>query len=84
MLPRRFGRGGERNLSGGCSPAYRKVRRDVADLFSTNADGVRAEGANAWKLVDTIANPLRRTIDSRAITTRASTSSSTAPRATRR
>jgi benzoyl-CoA-dihydrodiol lyase len=35
----------------------RKVRRDVADLFCTNADGVRAERAKAWKLVDGIATP---------------------------
>jgi len=35
----------------------RKVRRDVADLFCTNADGVRAERAKAWKLVDLIAPP---------------------------
>jgi benzoyl-CoA-dihydrodiol lyase len=35
----------------------RKVRRDVADLFCTNADGVRAERAKAWKLVDEIAAP---------------------------
>ncbi|HEY4825070.1 MAG TPA: enoyl-CoA hydratase-related protein, partial [Solirubrobacteraceae bacterium] len=33
----------------------RRVRRDVADLFCTNADGVRAERAKAWKLVDAIA-----------------------------
>jgi len=35
----------------------RKVRRDVADLFCTNADGVRAERAKAWKLVDATARP---------------------------
>jgi benzoyl-CoA-dihydrodiol lyase len=35
----------------------RKVRRDVADLFCTNADGVRAERAKTWKLVDEIATP---------------------------
>jgi benzoyl-CoA-dihydrodiol lyase len=35
----------------------RKVRRDIADLFCTNADGVRAERAKAWKLVDAIAPP---------------------------
>jgi benzoyl-CoA-dihydrodiol lyase len=35
----------------------RKVRRDIADLFCTNADGVRAERAKAWKLVDEIATP---------------------------
>jgi benzoyl-CoA-dihydrodiol lyase len=35
----------------------RKVRRDIADLFCTNADGVRAERAKDWKLVDAIATP---------------------------
>jgi len=35
----------------------RDVRRDVADLFCTNADGVRAERAKAWKLVDATAAP---------------------------
>jgi len=35
----------------------RKVRRDLADLFCTNADGVKAERAKAWRLVDAIAPP---------------------------
>jgi benzoyl-CoA-dihydrodiol lyase len=35
----------------------RKVRRDLADLFCTNADGVRADRAKAWGLVDGIAPP---------------------------
>jgi len=35
----------------------RKVRRDLADLFCTNADGVRAQRAKAWGLVDEIAPP---------------------------
>src|ERR1700736_3731499 len=35
----------------------RKVRRDIADLFCTNADGVRAERAKAWELGDAIAAP---------------------------
>src|SRR5471030_1815551 len=35
----------------------RKVRRDLADLFCTNADGVRADRAKAWRLVDGIAPP---------------------------
>lgn len=35
----------------------RKVRRDLADLFSTNPDGVKAERAKAWGLVDSIAAP---------------------------
>src|ERR1700736_4247289 len=35
----------------------RNVRRAVADLFCTNADGVRAERAKDWKLVDAIAPP---------------------------
>ena len=37
----------------------RKVRRDLADLFCTNADGVRADRAKEWKLVDHIATPNR-------------------------
>src|ERR1700681_89414 len=35
----------------------RKVRGDVADMCCTNADGVRAERAKAWRLVDEIAPP---------------------------
>src|ERR1700686_1003160 len=46
----------------------RKVRRDLADLFCTNADGVRAERAKAWKLVDEIAAPANfaKTVQDRA------------------
>jgi benzoyl-CoA-dihydrodiol lyase len=35
----------------------RKVRRDLADLFCTNPDGVKADRAKAWGLVDEIAAP---------------------------
>jgi len=35
----------------------RKVRRDIADLFCTNADGVKGERAKSWGLVDEIAAP---------------------------
>jgi benzoyl-CoA-dihydrodiol lyase len=35
----------------------RRVRRDLADLFCTNADGVRAVRAKEWGLVDHIAAP---------------------------
>jgi benzoyl-CoA-dihydrodiol lyase len=35
----------------------RKVRRDLADLFCTNADGVKGERAKSWGLVDEIAAP---------------------------
>jgi benzoyl-CoA-dihydrodiol lyase len=35
----------------------RKVRRDLADVFCTTAEGVRADRAKAWKLVDQIAPP---------------------------
>jgi len=35
----------------------RKVRRDLADVFCTTAEGVRADRAKAWKLVDWIAPP---------------------------
>jgi benzoyl-CoA-dihydrodiol lyase len=37
----------------------RKVRRDLADVFCTNADGVRASRAKQWGLVDHIAPPAR-------------------------
>src|SRR5207253_2485388 len=37
----------------------RKVRRDLADVFCTTAEGVRADRAKAWKLVDWIAPPAR-------------------------
>src|SRR5215472_14017705 len=37
----------------------RKVRRDLADLFCTTAEGVRADRAKAWGLVDRIAPPAR-------------------------
>jgi benzoyl-CoA-dihydrodiol lyase len=37
----------------------RKVRRDLADVFCTTAEGVRADRAKAWKLVDRIAPPAR-------------------------
>jgi benzoyl-CoA-dihydrodiol lyase len=35
----------------------RKVRRDLADIFCTTAEGVRADRARQWKLVDHIAKP---------------------------
>ena len=35
----------------------RRVRRDLADIFCTNADGVRAPRAKEWRLVDHIAPP---------------------------
>ena len=37
----------------------RKVRRDLADVFCTTAEGVRADRAKAWGLVDFIAPPAR-------------------------
>lgn len=37
----------------------RKVRRDLADLFCTNADGVKGERAKQWGLVDEIAPPAK-------------------------
>ncbi|HXQ12717.1 MAG TPA: 2,3-epoxybenzoyl-CoA dihydrolase [Caulobacteraceae bacterium] len=37
----------------------RKVRRDLADVFCTNADGVRADRAKAWGLIDAAASPNR-------------------------
>jgi benzoyl-CoA-dihydrodiol lyase len=35
----------------------RKVRRDLADIFCTNSDGVRGQRAKEWKLVDQIVKP---------------------------
>jgi len=35
----------------------RKLRRDLADVFCTTAEGVRADRAKEWKLVDHIAKP---------------------------
>jgi benzoyl-CoA-dihydrodiol lyase len=35
----------------------RKVRRDLADMFCTNPDGVKGERAKQWGLVDEIAPP---------------------------
>ncbi len=37
----------------------RKVRRDLADVFCTTAEGVRAERARSWNLVDWTAPPAR-------------------------
>jgi len=37
----------------------RKVRRDLADLFCTNADGVKGERAKEWGLVDEITAPAK-------------------------
>ena len=37
----------------------RTVRRDLADVFCTTAEGVRADRAKAWKLVDRTAPPAR-------------------------
>ena len=37
----------------------RRVRRDLADLFCTNADGVKGERAKQWGLVDEIAVPAK-------------------------
>jgi benzoyl-CoA-dihydrodiol lyase len=35
------------------------VRRDLADVFCTTAEGVRADRAKAWGLVDRTAPPAR-------------------------
>jgi benzoyl-CoA-dihydrodiol lyase len=34
-----------------------RVRRDLADIFCTTSEGVRADRAKEWKLVDDIAKP---------------------------
>jgi benzoyl-CoA-dihydrodiol lyase len=35
----------------------RKVRRDLADIFCTTSEGVRADRAKDWKLIDSLAKP---------------------------
>jgi len=35
----------------------RKVRRDLADIFCTTSEGVRADRARDWKLIDACAKP---------------------------
>jgi benzoyl-CoA-dihydrodiol lyase len=35
----------------------RKVRRDLADIFCTTSEGVRADRARDWKLIDSYAKP---------------------------
>src|SRR5512140_2500390 len=37
----------------------RKVRRDLADMFCTNPDGVKGERAKQWGLVDEVAPPAK-------------------------
>jgi benzoyl-CoA-dihydrodiol lyase len=37
----------------------RKVRRDHADIFCTNPDGIRGQRAKDWRLVDEIVKPQR-------------------------
>jgi benzoyl-CoA-dihydrodiol lyase len=35
----------------------RRVRRDLADVFSTTPEGVRGERAKEWGLVDAVVKP---------------------------
>src|SRR4029077_1458830 len=35
----------------------RRVRRDLADVFCTTAEGVRADRAKEWRLIDHVAKP---------------------------
>jgi benzoyl-CoA-dihydrodiol lyase len=46
----------------------RKVRRDLADMFCTNPDGVKGERARAWGLVDEVVAPANfaKTVQERA------------------
>src|SRR6184192_976226 len=37
----------------------RKVRRDLADMFCTNPDGVRGDRAKSWGLVDEVVPPAK-------------------------
>ena len=47
----------------------RKVRRDLADVFCTTAEGVRADRAKQWKLIDHVAKPQQfaETVKARAL-----------------
>jgi benzoyl-CoA-dihydrodiol lyase len=47
----------------------RKVRRDLADVFCTTAEGVRADRAREWKLIDHAAKPQQfaETVKARAL-----------------
>jgi benzoyl-CoA-dihydrodiol lyase len=47
----------------------RKVRRDLADVFCTTAEGVRGDRAKEWKLVDHVAKPQQfaETVKARAL-----------------
>jgi benzoyl-CoA-dihydrodiol lyase len=47
----------------------RKVRRDLADLFCTTAEGVRADRAKQWKLIDHVAKPQQfaQAVEARAL-----------------
>ena len=47
----------------------RKVRRDLADVFCTTVEGVRADRARAWGLVDSTAPParFRQLVDERCL-----------------
>ncbi|ROZ77130.1 2,3-epoxybenzoyl-CoA dihydrolase [Ramlibacter sp. WS9] len=51
----------------------RKVRRDLADIFCTTSEGVRADRAKDWKLIDSNAKPQQFTqlIDSEIAALRA-------------
>lgn len=56
----------------------RKVRRDLADIFCTTSEGVRADRAKDWKLIDACARPQQfgdlvaaEIIAARALSTRA-------------
>jgi benzoyl-CoA-dihydrodiol lyase len=47
----------------------RKVRRDLADIFCTTAEGVRADRAKQWKLIDHTGKPQQfaETVKARAL-----------------
>jgi benzoyl-CoA-dihydrodiol lyase len=47
----------------------RKVRRDYADMFCTNPDGVRGQRAKDWRLVDEVVKPqqFREQVKQRAV-----------------
>jgi len=57
----------------------RGVRRDLADVFATTAEGVRGERAVHWRLVDEIARPTEFEASTRRIAERAIAEAAPAP-----
>ena len=61
----------------------RRVRRDLADVFTTTAEGVRGQRAVDWRLVDEIARPTEFAAAARRLAERAAAQSDRLPVTTR-